>query len=83
MKAYKRQKIAMFALIATMGMTNITNTSFVSSLPSVYPSDIESKQVVPKMQKGYYLDSKQDKEVVSRKRKSNNKSSQNNTIQNV
>ena len=83
MKAYKRQKIAMFALMATMGMTNITNTSFVSSLPSIYPSDIESKQVVPKMQKNSNFNSKQNTEVVSRKRKSNSKSSQNNTIQSV
>ncbi len=60
MKAYKRQKIAMFALIATMGMTGLSNTTFAST---VYPTDIGNKQVLPRMQKDSILDLKQNNKL--------------------
>ncbi len=80
MKAYKRQKIAMFALIATMGMTGITNISYASTLPSVAPNDIGFKQVVPKMQRDSVLELKEGIKVASTKKYSKNKKTDKNSL---
>lgn len=65
MKPYKRQKLAVFAILLGMSMAS---TSFAAVSSSVHVNDVVSKPIVTKMPKDATLEIKQSKGSVTKKR---------------